>query len=144
MCRGKKIGSKIRRIRWQNGMPKPKIYRNRRQNHLIRIHDLQDLTTKQKFRIQYPQDPTGKTSQDPGSPGSHDDTKFKTQDPQDPRSPGSHHRTNFKDPTYAGSHNKMNVQPTRSTRSRNKMPRDHTQDLTKKWNAGWKFHENSA
>ena len=91
-------------------------------------------------------------SQDPRSPGFHDQTKmkeprspgshqiqkfkiqdlrdptgkhkFRIQDSQDPRSPGyRYYRTNFKDPGSARSHNEMNVQRTRSTGSRNKMPK---------------------
>ena len=53
-------------------MPRSRIYTIPRQNHLVRIQDLQDLTTKQKFRIQDLQDPTKKT------------TKMKIQDLQDP------------------------------------------------------------
>ena len=76
MCRNQKSGSKIRRIWRQNRMSRSKIYRILRQNHLVRIQDLQDFTTKQKFRIQDPKDPTSEPkSQDPGSPGSHDETK---------------------------------------------------------------------
>ena len=56
MCRGQKSGSKIRRIRLQNRMPRSKIYRIPWQNYLVRIQDLQDLTTKKC---------------DPGLPGSH-------------------------------------------------------------------------
>ena len=43
-----------------------------RQNHLVRVQDLQDLTTKQKFRIQVLRDPTAKQ-------------KIKIQDLQDPK-----------------------------------------------------------
>ena len=46
MCRGQKLGSKIRKIRRQNRMSRSKIHRIPRQNHLVGIQDLQDLTTK--------------------------------------------------------------------------------------------------
>ena len=76
MCHGQKLGSKIRKIRRQIRMSRSKIYSIPRQNHLVRIQDLQDLMTKRKFRIQDLQDPTTKTrNEDPGSPGSHDEAK---------------------------------------------------------------------
>ena len=109
MFRSQKSGSKIRRIRGQNKMSRSKICRISWQNHLARIQDLQDLTTKQKTRIQDLQDPTAiMKNQDPGSPGSHNETKkIRIQDQQDPRYPGSQDRTNFKDPRSAGSHQWM-------------------------------------
>ena len=105
-------------------MSRSKIYRIPWQNHLVRIQDLQDPNTKQKCRIQDLQDPTAKTiHEDPGSPGSHNETKI-----YDPRSAGSKipripRQKNFKYARSVGSHNKMNVPGTRTTRSHNKMPR---------------------
>ena len=89
ICRGQKLGSRICRIRRQNGMPRSKIYRIPRQNHLVMIHDLQDLTAKQKLRIQDLQNPSAKTKawiQDLQDPTMKQ--KFRIQDPQDPRSKG--------------------------------------------------------
>ena len=99
-----------------------KIYRIPQENHLVRIQDLQDLTTKQKFRIQdLLQDPTAITKNKIQDLQNHTiKQKNRIQDTQDPGFPGSQYRSNFKDPR---SHNKMNVQSTRSTGSRNKMPR---------------------
>ena len=77
MCRGQKLGSKIRKIRRQNRMSISRIHKILRRNHLVRIQDIQELTPKQKFRIQDLQDPTAKTkNEDPGSPGSHGETKI--------------------------------------------------------------------
>ena len=66
-------------------MSRSKIYRIPRQNHLVRIQDLQYITTKQKFRIQDPQDSNAITKkikiQDLQDPTMRQ--KLRTQDPQD-------------------------------------------------------------
>ena len=113
MCRGQKLGSKIRRIRrmpWIQWNAKSKIYKIPRQNHLVSIHDLQDITAIQKLRIQDLQNPTAKTKakiQDLQDPTMRQ--KFRIRYPQDSRSPGFQYRTKFKDQRSAGSHNKMNI-----------------------------------
>ena len=100
MCHRQTSGSKISRIRRKN----------------IKIQDLQDPTAKITWsRSEISRIWQNKNSEwripgfhcknkDPGSPGSHNDTKT-----HDPKFPGSHKRSKSKDPIPIGSHKKMKI-----------------------------------